>query len=204
MGKSESDAANGIEPNLSLAERTCTTRYTEVVRVEFPVFEFSLPFDWEIVKDDVKEAGDLFETISARGSSGVEVTYSDLSPSVGGVRNSSIRALVERAADSSFEPGVLQGEDWSSLGKFMVAKVTLQAWCHKGSMDCDTGELGQYYAVLPVSMEGEREFNSAFPDVFLGFKYPRLISFYCEVPEGGLSTADENAVVSILSSFKEV
>lgn len=194
------DGSNGFDlANLFDSDSTYTTKYGEVNAVTWPAFSFDLPVGWSVTTDDVTARG---ESIIAENGNGIEVVFSQLNGDPGGTHNNSVRALVERVSDSSFVPGAVQADDYSSLGEFMVARVTLTGWAHNSADDYSDGEGEQYYAVLPASLEGEQEFNSGFPDIFLSFEYPVLIAFYCPVPEGGLSAGDEAAVVATLASFR--
>lgn len=194
------DESNGFDfANLFDFDDTYTTKYGEVNAVTWPAFSFDLPGGWSVTTDDVTTSG---ESIIVENGGGIEVVFSQLNGDPGGTHNSSVRALVERVSGSSFVPGAVQADDYSSLGEFMVARVTLTGWAHNGADGYSDGEGEQYYAVLPVSLEGEREFDSGFPDIFLSFEYPVLTAFYCPVPEGGLSADDEAAVVAMLASFR--
>lgn len=178
------------------------TKFQEVNMVTYPYFTFAVPLGWSVSSDEVSGDG---ETVTVDSVLGASIKYSHLPLNIGGAQlgRTMMRAEFERVADSSFVPTGVQGTDHSHLGEFMVAHVTIT-----GILDMNTdadyrnGNFGEYYAVVPASMEGTQEYLQGTPEVFLSFDYSAKISFFCAVPDGGLAPTDQASAIEILSSFK--
>ena len=136
---------------------------------------------------------------------GVTVTYWDCSRTLGGYSRSVVKAEISKVGDSEFVPGFPAGTntDYSSLGSFMVAKVHLVGEMDS-KLDSDYNATdSEFFAVVPASYEGEREFQgqAGFVDEF-SFEYPTPYAFIAEAPDGQFTPEEEKEVIEILKSFK--
>lgn len=116
-----------------------------------------------------------------------------------------VKAEISKVGDSEFVPGFPAGTntDYSSLGSFMVAKVHLVGEMDS-KLDSDYNATdSEFFAVVPASYEGEREFQgqAGFVDEF-SFEYPTPYAFIAEAPDGQFTPEEEKEVIEILKSFK--
>ena len=98
----------------------------------------------------------------------------------------------------------LYNPDFSYLGQFVVAKVKCKAKLHVET-DSDYTEVDgeTFYAVIPESYLGEREFVKQAGDIDeLSFDYPRPHAFIAESPDGKFTEKEEKEVIEILKSFR--
>ena len=116
-----------------------------------------------------------------------------------------LKAEISRAADSSFVAGYPAGtdKDCSELGTFVVAKVQLVGEMILG-LDSDYMSIDKaFYAVVPESYIGEREFQGQAGNVDeFSFEYPNPHAFIAESPDGTFTEEEEQQVIQILKSFK--
>ena len=199
----ESAEPSGKQQNTDLSlPHAYTTRFQAVNLVTYPPFLFDYPDGWTVSKEEVTA---VTETVELKNARGVTVTYWQISGPIsgGGSAVSMLRVEVSKVADSQFVPGSVQGAEHSDLGKFMVAKLKIT-----GTMDPRTDinftdiDGSVFYAVLPESAIGTREYvNRAFNAEF-SFDYSSHISFIASAPQGGFTAAEEAEVIAVLSSFR--
>lgn len=195
-----------------VGENTYTTKESEVNAITCPVFQFNYPDEWSITSEEVASNGEaidgLFtEKVVLSNNRGVTITF------IAYMGNDSIgygrimhQITAEKIAESSFVPTTPAGtgEDYSSLGNFMVAKLKTV-----GELQMDTDseytkvEGSVYYAVLPESYEGSYDIVGM--DGIYGqfrFNYPGPYAFIAEAPGGQYTSAEESEIIEILSSFR--
>lgn len=99
----------------------------------------------------------------------------------------------------------MQAEDYSSLGKFVVAKVEIvgELWMDTDS-DYKEVDGATFYAIVPETYIGEREFVGQVGNIDeFSFEYPSPYAFIAESPNGEFTQKEEKQVVEILESFTE-
>ena len=110
---------------------------------------------------------------------------------------------VSKIADSDFVPGYVQAEDYSGLGKFMVAELKkigeMDAISDSDFVPVENGTVS--YAVLPESSAGVQIVNSAYY-MDLAFFYSANVMFVAFAPDGQFTQQEETEVIAILSSFR--
>lgn len=186
---------------------TYVTRYSEQNAISCPVFQFDYPSGWDIQSEEMSDGIDnpIEEKVVLVNDRGVTVTYWDCSRTLGGYSRSVVKAEISKVGDSEFVPGFPAGTntDYSSLGSFMVAKVHLVGEMDS-KLDSDYNATdSEFFAVVPASYEGEREFQgqAGFVDEF-SFEYPTPYAFIAEAPDGQFTPEEEKEVIEILKSFK--
>lgn len=195
-----------IEEKLVL-NNTYQTHFGDVNMITFPKFAFDFPSVWN-VEEEVTPTG---ETVTISNERGAKVTYSHLvgvpvgEDATGGSSVFMMRVEASKIEDSNFVPSYVQATDYSDLGKFVVAKLTVT-----GELDMKTdsdfrdvnGSVS--YAVIPESLLGVDEAVRNPYSVEYGFKYGDGISFVAEAPEDGFTKEEEKCVIEILKSFRVV
>lgn len=176
---------------------TYTTQFAEVNKVTFPTFKFDYPSNWNIVSESVDSQS---ERVELSNDGGVTIRYEYIVPAYayGGM---SIENEVEniKVADSNFIAGYAQTEDYSDLGKFMIAKVkTISIQDLKNEPEPIPVESNEYYyALKPESESGVDTVDGNF---ITAFWYDGLLQFMADIPEN-FSAKEEQEVIDILSSF---
>ena len=203
--KEETTKTDAVECNHSYR-----TRYGEVNAVTCPEFEFQYPDGWtitaETVSNDVNDI--LGEQVTLQNERGVSIDYLSFS-SVPGYSSHSIFTMdeVTKAADSAFDSSLPPGgtdADYSSLGKFMVARIQQVAEylpdVDEDFTPVDNGAVS--YAVVPESYAGTREdVSEAYSANMYSVDYPTPYEFIAISPDGTFTEQEEREVIAILKSF---
>lgn len=195
----ETTEAEIKEPELS---HTYVTRFGEINAVTYPAFSFNYPDGWSVTKEDVTA---ISEWVTLSNERGVSIDFINLhQKDIGGGSAVLYSELeVSKIADSDFVPGYVQAEDYSGLGKFMVAELkevgAMDATSDSDFVPVENGTVS--YAVLPESSAGEQIVNSAYY-MDLAFLYPTNVMFVASAPDGQFSQQEETEVIAILSSFR--
>lgn len=191
---------------------TYITRESEINAVTCPVFQFDYPDGWSITSEEVASNGEaingLFtEKVVLSNNRGVTITFlaymSNDSIGYGSIMH---QITVKKIAESSFVPTTPAGtgEDYSSLGDFMVAKLkTVGELQMNTDSDYTKVDGSVYYAVLPESYKGSYDIVGM--DGIYGqfrFNYPGPYAFIAEAPGGQFTSAEESEIIEILSSFR--
>lgn len=184
---------------------TYITRYGEINMVSCPVFQFNVPTEWEIETEQVNN-GIVDENVVISNDNGIKVSYWSCQSKLGGGSQRIVKANITKVADSEFVAGYPSGTntDYSHLGKFMVARVDVvgEAWMGENS-DYTSVDGETFYAVVPESYLGEREFVSQAGNIDeFSFEYPTPYAFIAESSNGKFTEQDEREVIEILKSFK--
>lgn len=184
---------------------TYITRYGEINMVSCPVFQFNVPTEWEIETEQVNN-GIVDENVVISNDNGIKVSYWSCQSKLGGGSQRIVKANITKVADSEFVAGYPSGTntDYSHLGKFMVARVDVvgEAWMGENS-DYTSVDGETFYAVVPESYLGEREFVSQAGNIDeFSFEYPTPYAFIAESSNGKFTEQDEREVVEILKSFR--
>ena len=190
------------------------TRYSEVNNIACPVFQFDVPWGWKIESEEVGNGLDeIDEKVVLTNEKGVTVTYWACQHQLGGRSELMLKADISKVADSEFKPTIPDGvgvdesstdEPYANLGTMIVAKIHVT-----GEMDmkidmeyseCDS----VFYAVVPESYVGEREFIGQAGEVDeFSFSYPTPYAFIAESADGTFTAGEEKQIINILKSFKE-
>ncbi len=187
-------------------EKIYITRWGEAHQTKYPTFQFEVPDGWKVVTEELDSAPDVIrEHVELQNDEGLTVEYWDFPNLLGGHGHAASKAEITKAADSDFEPGYPEGtdEDYSYLGKFMVAKVhgiaTMMGTIEDDWSPCDYTS----YAVLPENFEKETVYvgRSGQLETF-SFQYPTYHVFMAHAPEGQFTEEQEAEVIAILKSFK--
>ena len=195
----ETTEAEIEEPELS---HTYVTRFGEINAVTYPAFSFNYPDGWSVTKEDVTA---ISEWVTLSNERGVSIDFINLhQKDIGGGSAVLYSELeVSKVADSEFVPGYVQAEDYSDLGKVMVAELkeigTMDTTSDSDFIPVENGAVS--YAVLPESSAGEQIVNSAYY-MDLAFMYPTSVMFVASAPDGQFSQQEETEVIAILSSFR--
>ena len=190
------------ENSIKSTESIYVTKWSEKHKITAPVFQFIVPSGWTITEEEL-DNGLLQEKVVITNGKGLEITYSSYaSKKLGGAGRNWFKAKVTHLCNSSFVPGYVQATDYSSLGKFVVAKIHVENWMHT-DMHTDFQDVNTYYyAVVPESLVGEQEY-AQFLDKF-SFNYPTHYSFIASSSNGQFTNDQEKEIQKILSSFREV
>ena len=118
------------------------------------------------------------------------------------------QANISKAADSDFVTGVRDPESEADLAeteKYMVARVHIVGELNP-RMDSDFSPAdATFFALVPTSYLGDREFMGQAGDVDeFSFNYLGLHAFIAEAPDGQFTGTEEQEVIQILQSFKEI
>ncbi len=195
--KDPSDEEEGSSAGLN---NTYTTKDNSL-----PIFSFNYPDNWTIKKEEINVETE-YEWVTLSNDRGAEVTYYSSTIGFGSKYyggGSMYSAHITKVADSSFVPSSFNGKDYSSLGKFVVAKIKVYAYD-----DESTGGLqievdgGTYYAVIPESYLGDSTFKYVYPAC--AWEYIKPIFVVAKAPDGEFTAEEEEEVIAILSSFTEV
>lgn len=184
------------------------TRYGEANMISAPTFQFNVPRGWDITTEEVDtDMTKVFdEHVVISNERGATVSYYDCKGRIGGVSRTMLKGNITKVADSEFVPSYPTGTntDFSSLGKFCVAKIKIIGEMFMDTdVDYQTIDGATFYAVIPESYLGEREFvgQVGYIDEF-SFEYPTPHAFIAEAPEGKFAKNEEEEVIEILKSFK--
>ena len=196
------------ESSAIVCNNSYRTRYGEVNAVECPQFEFHYPDGWkitqEVVNSDPNE--EIEEQVTLENERGVTIDYIACGHIPGGSSSVLVRDVVTKVADSSFIPSYPGGtdEDYSNLGKFMVAKIETTDEYFPG-VDTDFVPLDQKiisYAVVPESYAGVKEdVGEAYSINMYSFNYPTPYEFIASSTDGTFTAQEEQEVIAILQSF---
>lgn len=178
------------------------TRFGEINAVTYPAFSFNYPDGWSVTKEDVTA---ISEWVTLSNERGVSIDFINLhQKDIGGGSTVLYSELeVSKVADSEFVPGYVQAEDYSDLGKFMVAELkeigTMDTTSDSDFIPVENGAVS--YAVLPESSAGEQIVNSAYY-MDLAFMYPTSVMFVASAPDGQFTPQEKADAIAILSSFR--
>lgn len=196
----ENDDEDEMEVSAGL-NNTYTTKDNSL-----PIFSFNYPDNWTIKKEEINVETE-YEWVILSNDRGAEVTYYSSTIGFGskyyGGGGMIDFAHITKVADSSFVPTSFNGKEYSSLGKFVVAKVKVYAYddglTEEGEIEFDGST---YYAVIPESYLGDDSFCIVYPAC--AWEYVRPIYVVAKAPAGEFTAEEEKEVISILSSFREV
>lgn len=178
------------------------------------MFQFDVPWGWKIESEEVGNGLDeIDEKVVLTNEEGVTVTYWDCQHQLGGRSELMLKADISKVADSEFKPTIPDGvgvdessadEPYANLGTMIVAKIhvtgEMDMKIDTEYSDCDS----VFYAVVPESYVGEREFIGQAGEVDeFSFPYPTPYAFIAESEDGTFTAGEEKQIINILKSFKE-
>jgi len=173
-----------------------------------PLFSFNYSDNWTIKQEEVNEEIG-YEMVVLSNDRGVEVTYYSLEMGFGtqyhGGGYELLSAHIIEVSDALFIPKSYEGEDYSSLGKFVVAKVKVFAYEDGLTGESESNYDGPtYYAIVPESYLGDDYFSSSGYYSVCSWKYVRPMVVLVNSPDGKFTEDEEKEVIEILSSFRLV
>ena len=183
------------------------TQFQDVNSVTYPKFTFDYPDNWTVTKEEV--ASDR-EIVTLSNSKGAEVTFStyfygkDFNFSYGATVFG--RVEVTEADGSQFVPSIVQGTDHSDLGEFMVAKLHQTGIMYITNGDTDYRDIDgeTEYAVIPKSEVGTKTELSGHYEGEFAFWYNAFVSFIGNDTDGDFTEQEQQEVIAILNSFRQV
>lgn len=190
---------------------TYITRYSEVHNISCPMFQFDIPYGWEVESEEVgDDLEEIAEKVVLTNGKGITVTYWDCLHELGGKSRTMLKADISKMADSEFKPSIPDGcgadgtsnAPYANLGNMIVAKVHITG-AMEMRLETDYSDIDVvFYAVVPESYIGEMEFvgQVGYVDEF-SFPYPGPYAFIAESESGIFTKEEEKQVVSILESF---
>lgn len=183
-------------------EHTYVTRFGKVNAVTYPAFSFDYPDGWSITKEDVTSSS---EWVTLSNERGVTIDFINLHQKDIGGGSAVLYSKIEvsKVANSDFVPGCVQAEDYSSLGKFMIAEQKqigiMDAANDSDFIPVENGAVS--YAVLPETSAGEQIVSSAYY-MDLAFWYSANVMFMASAPDGQFTPQEKTEVIAVLSSFR--
>lgn len=169
---------------------------------DMPTFTMQYPENWSIENQEI-EKGSEYDVLS--NGKGLTITYESSDEGFGGQYYGGDKTLysvhITKVADASFSPKDWKGKSYSSLGKFVVAKITEYAM-----EDGETGESseydgGSYYALLPESSLGDNDYVGMGYWEMSSWDYVKSIVLMAESESGEFTAEEEKEVVYMLASF---
>lgn len=178
---------------------TYTTKDTSM-----PEFVIDYTSNWSIKSEEVQSN---YEWDVLQNERGVEINYYSSDYGFGSQYYGGANVLnyvhITKVADSSFVPQDYNGKSYSSLGKYVVAKLNIYAY--EDGMS-DEGEIAfdgpSYYAVVPESYLGDNQFRGMGYWPLCASEYVKPMVILAESPDGSFSMNEEEEVIKILSSFR--
>ncbi len=167
---------------------TYSTHFATDNSITYPTFTFKYPSSWSVTDELVTARG---ETVELTSSDGAKIKYEQRAQSTSSSDSVSLTGI-EKVADASFVPTMVQGSDYSDLGQFIVVK---------GTLSVNGRDKGICYALVPSSAMHstmDLDLRCGVP----GFWYASTITFTCQPPEG-ISDQTEQEIIAILASFTE-
>ncbi len=199
--ESENETIITTEDVYIVEKNTYSTKFGQYTGTSYPVYSFDYPDNWSITVEDC-DASEEFVTLS--NERGVEIVFSHWDEpesetfQYGGVGLTNVS--IENVAESSFNAGIVYGEDYSDLGEFMVAEITRTSMVD-GLTGEDMSAEGSFFAVLPKSEQGETYYKSMLEAEF-SFWHGNHISFVCTSPDWSFTEEEEQEIIGIMSSFR--
>lgn len=207
-GETKKESSAGGQGN------TYYTRYGEVNQIDSPVFCFDYPDNWNISIEEVNATpieyeifGDYVQkVVELSNKRSVTVTFMQIDDEIyelAGRNRFYTDYSVEKIADMDFAIS-----DGSSISSFVVVKLTDGGTIMTGIGDWDEGGAVSY-AIMRESIvdESEGTLLASGPLGFyemISFHYPDSYAFFAYAPDGQFTEEEENEVIAILQSFREV
>lgn len=187
--------------------KTYVTNYGKVNMVTAPGFGFAYPNNWVIASETVNGDNYVGEEVILTNERGVTITYLDSETSPTYANHVLVHANVTKVADVNLDLTYMMDGSVSELGKFMVAKITVDGVLQRET-DSDFRETEErvYYAVIEekyadteFTMTSCEYYLNAYTDFF--FDYHGFYTFFATAPDGQFTKEEEQEVIQILSSF---
>lgn len=178
---------------------TYTTKFGTKNGASYNAFSFDYPDNWYIEKEELTEHT---EAVTLANDAGHIISFTFLDDENAGGRIWSSIEVAEKQK-SSFEPGLVGYKDYSSLGEFMVAEVTVTQTTTFG-FPAEAGDSAvssnvfRNYALMPKSMSGE-QLMSDIPFLAYSFWHGGNVAFFSSVPD---DEHTDTEVLAILGSFR--
>lgn len=178
---------------------TYTTRDTSM-----PEFSIDYPNNWSIKSEEVQSN---YEWDVLQNARGVEISYYSSDYGFGSQYYGGNKVMdyvhITKVCDADFTPVDFNGQSYSSLGKYVVAKLKVYA-CEDGMSE--DGEVqydgSTYYAVIPESYLGDDGFCGTGYWAICASEYVKPMVVLAESPHGTFTADEESEVIQILKSFR--
>lgn len=169
-----------------------------------PTFSINYSDNWKVSQEEMRGE---YEWDILSNDRGVNITYYSSEMGFGsqyyGGNYELNSAHITKVADSALIPGTYNNKDYSSLGKFVVAKIKVYAYddgqTEEGEIEFDGPT---FYTIIPESYLGDASFCGTGYWAVCSWEYARLVAVIAEAPQGGFTQEEEEEVIQILSSFK--
>lgn len=183
---------------------TYKTRFSDVTAVTYPTFAIDYPDNWSVSKSNADVNGENFILTNGNGT---QVVFKMVNISKDANFGASSRAFscvtAEKIADSSFVPSMVQGTDYSSLGKFAVLKLKVTQRMHADmNSDYVPAEDNVTYAVSPETNIGEKRDIQGIMQTAYSFWYATHIMIYAEDTDNDFTVQEQKEAIEILKSFR--
>ncbi|MEE1306074.1 MAG: hypothetical protein U0K68_13165 [Agathobacter sp.] len=110
---------------------------------------------------------------------------------------------ITKVCDANFSPADYNGKSYSSLGKFVVAKLKVYSYDDGMTEDGEIEYNGPtYYAIIPESYLGDNVFCGMGYWDLCSFDYVKPMVVLADSPDGKYSEEEEKQVIQILASFR--
>lgn len=184
---------------------TYTTSFDDVNAITYPEFSIDYPDNWSVRESSVNADGEKFTLSNGEGARVVFFMSSALGKNANLGAGSRSFSCVEakKIADSSFVPSMVQGTDYSSLGKFAVLEQTVTQNMHT-SVDKGYKPTGYNvsYAVSPESNAGEKRDVQGVIQGAYSFWYASVIMVYADDTDNNFTEQEQKEAIEILKSFR--
>lgn len=183
---------------------TYETQYSEITHTNFPQFAFDYPSSWKIDADANADG----ETVIISNERGVEITYSHLigveaGSEAGGSSVAMSRVEAEAVGNSEFKPTYIEGDDYSDIGDFVVAKLKVTGELDmQNDTDYSNVDGAVSYGLIPTSLLGEQDVRVPYCIAY-GWQYADCVSLIADSPDGEFTKDEEKIIINILKSFRE-
>ena len=189
-----------VDESESLAGmNTYTTRDTSM-----PEFAIDYPNNWSIKSEEVQSN---YEWDVLQNARGVEISYYSSDSGFGSQYYGGNKVMdyvhITKVCDADFTPVDFNGQSYSSLGKYVVAKLKVYAYEDGMSEDGEVQYDGStYYAVIPESYLGDDGFCGTGYWAICASEYVKPMVVLAESPDGTFTADEESEVIQILKSFR--
>lgn len=178
---------------------TYTTKDTSM-----PELAIDYPDSWSVKSEEMQSD---YERDVLQNERGIEISYYSSEYGFGSQYYGGANVIhwvhITKVADASFVPDDYNGKSYSSLGKYVVAKLKVYAYEDGMTGESETEYDGPaYYAVVPESYLGDDGFCGTGYWALCASEYVKPMVILAESPDGCFSAEEEEEVIQILSSFR--
>lgn len=184
---------------------TYKTRFSDVTAVTYPTFAIDYPDNWSISESNADVDGENFTLTNGNGAQIIFRMLPNVpeDANLGAASRAFSCVTAKKVADSSFVPSMVQGTDYSSLGKFAVLKLRVTKYMHANvNTDYVPVEDNVTYAVSPETNIGEKRDIQGVMQAAYSFRYASLIMIYADDTDNDFTAQEQKEAIKILKSFR--